>query len=257
MWSRGVLKRNAIESLRNYYWPAVLICLISAILSGTLVGSGSQIQLQLNRSNTTPASEIQMPDISSSQYFSFFALFLVVSLIVFLAVTLFSIFVGNIITVGKLNYFLESRYQMKSAGVGRLFCGFSEGHYLNIMKCMFFRDLFIYLWTLLLVIPGIYKRYEYYMVPYLIAEYPDMDRKEAFQRSKEMMDGNKLATWILELSFIGWLFLGSLACGVGVLFVNPYYEATFMELYLTLKQNVYGTVQQANADVIDSYYTMQ
>lgn len=261
MWSRGVLKRNAKDTLRNYYWPAVLVCFIAGILSGSFISNGSQVQMQLNRSNTASSSGIdmpfQIPDASSRGFLSLVLLFMVISLIIALVISLLSIFVGNIIIVGKLNYFLESRYQGQSAGIGRLFYGFSGGHYVNVMKGMFFRDLFTFLWSLLFVIPGIYKHYEYYMVPYLLSEYPDMDRREAFQRSKELMDGNKFNTWVLELSFLGWILLGVLMCGIGVIFVSPYYEATFMELYLTLKQQVYGTAPQTGPDVIDSHYTME
>ena len=261
MWSRGELKRNAKNALRGYYWPAVLVCFIASLLSGSLINSGSQVQMQLKRGDTSSPAGIalpfQMPDIPKEQFLGGILLLMIFSLVASLVITLLGIFVGNIIVVGKLNYFLESRYMGQSAGIGRLFYGFSGGHYVNVMKCMFFRDLFTFLWSLLFVIPGIYKRYEYYMVPYLLSEYPDMDRKEAFQRSKELMDGNKFDTWVLELSFFGWILLGALTCGIGIFFLNPYYEATFMELYLNLKQNVYGTVQQADGDVIDSDYTME
>ena len=261
MWSRGVLKRNAKDALRGYYWPAVLVCFIAALLSGSLINSGSQVQMQLKRGDTAPSAGIglpfQSPDISSEQVLGGILLVAFASLVITLVITLLGIFVGNVIVVGKLNYFLESRYQGQSAGIGRLFYGFSGGHYVNVMKCMFLRDLFTFLWSLLFIIPGIYKHYEYYMVPYLLSEYPDMDRKEAFQRSKELMDGNKFSTWVLELSFLGWILLGALTCGIGIFFLNPYYEATLMELYLNLKQNVYGTAQQADGDVIDSDYTME
>lgn len=260
MWSRSVLKRNAKDALRGYYWPAVLVCFIAALLSGSLINSGSQVQMQLKRDDAALSAGIGLPfqaDISSEQFVSSLMLLAFVSLVVSLLITLLGIFVGNVIVVGKLNYFLESRYQGQSAGIGRLFCGFSGGYYVNVMKCMFFRDLFTFLWSLLFIIPGIYKHYEYYMVPYLLSEYPDMDRKEAFQRSKELMDGNKFDTWVLELSFLGWILLGAFTCGIGLLFLNPYYEATLMELYLNLKQNVYGTVQQADGTVIDSDYTME
>ena len=59
-----------------------------------------------------------------------------------------------------------------------------------------------------------------------------MDRKEAFQISKRMMDGQKMETFILDLSFIGWILLSAITCGiVGIFYVNPYREATFAELY--------------------------
>ena len=74
---------------------------------------------------------------------------------------------------------------------------------------MFLRDLFTALWSLLLVVPGIVKHYEYLMVPYIIAENPAMDYKEAFQISKQMMDGEKMEAFIMDLSFLGWYLLTS------------------------------------------------
>lgn len=70
-----------------------------------------------------------------------------------------------------------------------------------------------------------------------------MEKTEAFRISKQMMDGNRFATFVLEMSFIGWYLLGMLLCCIGGIFVNPYYEATFVELYLKLKENIYGTAK--------------
>ncbi len=94
---------------------------------------------------------------------------------------------------------------------------------MNVVLVMFLKNLFTSLWTLLFVIPGIVKHYEYLMIPYILAENPGMDRKEAFQISKRMMDGQKMETFILDLSFIGWILLSAITCGiVGIFYVNPY-----------------------------------
>ena len=81
---------------------------------------------------------------------------------------------------------------------------------MNVVLVMFLKNLFTSLWTLLFVIPGIVKHYEYLMIPYILAENPGMDRKEAFQISKRMMDGQKMETFILDLSFIGWILLSAI-----------------------------------------------
>ena len=103
---------------------------------------------------------------------------------------------------------------------------------------MFLKELKIVLWSLLFVIPGIIKAYEYLMVPYILAENPNIDSKRAFQMSRDMMKGEKWDTFVLELSFLGWTLLGVLACGIGSLFVAPYMQATFTELYEVLKYKV-------------------
>ena len=103
---------------------------------------------------------------------------------------------------------------------------------------MFLRGLFTALWSLLFIIPGIVKSYEYMMIPYLLAEHPEMTRQEAFAESKRMMDGNKWNAFVLDLSFIGWTLLG--ICTVGILlvfYVEPYIYLTHAELYHALKNN--------------------
>lgn len=79
---------------------------------------------------------------------------------------------------------------------GNLLDGFKSGHYGNVVKTMFFYDLYIALWSLLLVVPGIIKSYEYRMVPYILAENPGMDSKQVFEISKRMMNGQKMETFI-------------------------------------------------------------
>lgn len=91
--------------------------------------------------------------------------------------------------MGGYRFFILN--QTAQPGIGTLLDGFRSGHYVNIVLTMFLRDLFTTLWSLLLVVPGIVKHYEYLMVPYIIAENPAMDYKEAFQISKQMMDGEK------------------------------------------------------------------
>lgn len=152
---------------------------------------------------------------------------------------LFSVFVSNPVTVGKCRYFMESR--VGNAPFSSLFSAFGDPAYRNVVKVMFMKNLFIFLWSLLFVIPGIYKAYQYRMVDYLMAENPYMTYQRALELSRQMTDGEKFNIFILELSFFGWLFLGALACGIGVFFVNPYIEATFAELYAALRAKAFAT----------------
>ena len=74
------------------------------------------------------------------------------------------------------------------------------------------------------------------MVPYLLADCPQMSRKDAFRISKEMMQGQKMDAFILDLSFIGWHLLSAVTCGLAEIFyVSPYVNATNAELFLALK----------------------
>ena len=111
-----------------------------------------------------------------------------------------------------------------------------DHNYKNVVEVMIRRDIAIALWSMLFVVPGIIKSYEYRMIPYLLADNPNMSYKEAFAMSKEMMDGNKWKAFVLDLSFIGWQLLSVLTLGLlSIFYVNPYKFATNAALYEALK----------------------
>ena len=149
----------------------------------------------------------------------------------------FRIFIGAPLQVGGGRFFLQGA--RGETDLTDLASVFKSSHYLNVVKGMFLRGLYNFLWFLLLIIPGIVKHYAYRMVPYILAEKPGMDSDDAIQESMDMTRGHKLDMLVLDLSFLGWYLLGALALGIGVLFVHPYYEATYAQLYLTLKQQGY------------------
>ncbi|HHV09035.1 MAG TPA: DUF975 family protein [Clostridiales bacterium] len=82
--------------------------------------------------------------------------------------------------------------------------------------------IFTFLWTLLLIIPGIIAVYSYAMAPYILEENPGMTATEAITCSKEMMRGNKWRLFCLQISFIGWVILCIFTCGIGFLWLSPY-----------------------------------
>ncbi|HOG01148.1 MAG: hypothetical protein BWY35_01342 [Firmicutes bacterium ADurb.Bin248] len=94
-----------------------------------------------------------------------------------------------------------------------------------------FMALFILLWSLLLVIPGIVAGYSYRMAPYLMAEHPEMGIREAVDESKRLTAGYKGRWFCLDLSFIGWGILCLFTLGIGFLWLNPYMSAASAEFY--------------------------
>lgn len=97
---------------------------------------------------------------------------------------------------------------------------------------MFLMTLFTTLWSLLLIIPGFIKYYAYAMTPYILIDNPELSANQAINLSIKMMKGHKLDLFILHLSFIGWIFLGIVTFGVGLLWVMPYMmtaQAAFYE----------------------------
>lgn len=158
------------------------------------------------------------------------AVIFVVALVIGFAL---SAFLTNILEVGGCRFFIKNAEE--KATVAEFAYGF-KNNYMNMVGVMFLRTLYTFLWSLLFIIPGIIKSYEYRMIPYIMAENPDISSEEAFRISKEMMDGNKWDAFVLDLSFIGWDLLSILTCGIlSIFYVNPYRYATNAELYLELK----------------------
>ena len=228
MWNRAELKMSGNMAFKKHYVSAVVVALLMGIF-GTVSGESSARRVSENS------------DIYSGNLFNvgmITGLLAGIATVVILIVLVAKVFVGNLLKMGGYRFFILN--QTAQPGIGTLLDGFRSGHYVNIVLTMFLRDLFTTLWSLLLVVPGIVKHYEYLMVPYIIAENPAMDYKEAFQISKQMMDGEKMEAFIMDLSFLGWYLLSAVTCGLlAIFYVNPYVQASFAEMYTFNKQKAY------------------
>ena len=228
MWTNGDLKLRGKTAMKANYWPTVAVSLILSFASagaagGTAGSKGSQAGEEIANSFSGLDSE------------SIVALVLVVfGIIMAVAIVmgLIRVFVLNPLEVGCQGYFIANS---KGYGdIGELKTGFNP--WMRNVAALFFRDLFIILWSLLFVIPGIVKGYSYRMVPYILAENPEIGAMDAITLSRKMMNGNKMKAFMLDLSFIGWTLLACLTCGLLFIFyVQPYYNCTCAELYNALK----------------------
>lgn len=263
MWTRAELKTRAKANLRRYFGPAMFVSFIANLFAGSSGGSGrsasgfatgantgtgavEEFAIPMEGLETIGGLEGVLADVPGAvdsliAQFDPVGVSIVTSiLVVVLAISAaIGIFVAPIFTVGKNRYYMESRAIGFNAGVQEILWGFSHD-YLNIVWTMFLKNLLVFLGTLCCVVPGIYFGYCYYMVPYILAENPDIKATDALRMSKQMMDDQKFSTFILEISFWGWWILGSLACGAGGVLVQPYYDATFAELYAVLRQPFQG-----------------
>lgn len=144
-----------------------------------------------------------------------------------------SAFILNPIEVGCMRFFTMNLN--RKANVSEVAHAF-DNNYMTVAKTMFFRDLYTVLWTLLFIIPGIVKSYEYRMIPYILADHPEMTKDEVFAKSKELMRGQKWNAFVLDLSFIGWGILSVFTIGIlGVFYVSPYRNMTNAALYEKLE----------------------
>ena len=151
--------------------------------------------------------------------------------------------IGELILIGPLSFgltliFLSLARGKESVDFGDLFNGFTDGGFVRLLLLGLLQNIFIFLWSLLFIIPGIVKTYSYSMSYYLAIDHPDWDWKQCIDESRRIMDGNKWKLFVLDLSFIGWYIVGMLACGIGVLWVYPYNEAARAEFYQELTGGV-------------------
>lgn len=229
MWTRAELKARAKQAFHRNYWSCVVVAFVMSIITSAASSTtekNSEEALNVSGGYGNPGLAAAM-----------IAIFAIAAIIMIIAIIL-KIVIGNALFVGGARFFIAN--QIEKAKIGELAFGFKCGGFGNIVLVMFLRDLFTGLWTLLFIIPGIIKHYEYLMVPYILAENPQMSQKEVFQISKQMMMGQKMDAFVLELSFIGWRILEGITMGiVGIFYVEPYYQATFAELYTANKSIAY------------------
>ena len=272
MWDRKELKGRAKNALKLNYWRCVLVAFVMfAIVSGGFASGGSRVRKNINinyppqqsqggsftvetddpesiigmdldelggMEDLSPA-EVQAlfdaangshePPLSAAEALPILAILGGVLAVVIAGSSVVSILLYNPLEVGAAYFFTRnSREEAKLDAVER---GFAP-HWSHNVWTMFLSDLFILLWSLLFLIPGIVKGYSYRMVPYIMAEHPEMTGTEAITLSRKMMQGNKWRAFVFDLSFLGWEILGALTAGIlDIFWVRPYKAAANAELY--------------------------
>ncbi len=156
--------------------------------------------------------------------------------------------IGSVLLVGAFELGLCTFFCRLVLGERPLFASLFDKFEIFLKACglYLFMGLFIFLWSLLLWVPGIIAAYRYAMAPYLMAEYPTMGIREAMDRSKQMMDGHKGRLFCLHLSFIGWFMLSSLTFGILLLWIMPYYATAEAAFYMNLTGRIMQPVSQPN-----------
>ncbi|MBQ8624331.1 MAG: DUF975 family protein [Oscillospiraceae bacterium] len=128
--------------------------------------------------------------------------------------------------------------------VGDMFWGF-KANFLESFLLQLINSVFIFLWSLLFIIPGIVKAYSYAMSFYILADNPGISQSEARKASVAMMQGNRWRLFCLELSFIGWMILGMFTFGILYIWLVPYMQAAYAAFYEDLKAKNAPAVEQA------------
>lgn len=126
---------------------------------------------------------------------------------------------------------LLRNHREESVDLENLFDGFRGGRYTRVFCALFLVRLFTFLWTLLLIIPGIMKAFSYALTPYILLDEPELTARQAITRSCEIMQGRRWKLFCLSLSFIGWGILCLLTFGIGFLWLVPYMNASIAAFY--------------------------
>ena len=230
LWTRQELKARGRAAFKANFWNTVAVSFILTLLGGGTLGSvagrarSDAQNLNFDFNNMTPEMQKQTMIILAA-----IAVAVAGSVMLF---KVLDVLLLNPLEVGCQAFFIRN---MDGYGrIGDLKEGFNGWG--NKLVTMLLRDVFLALWSCLLIIPGIIKYYSYLMVPYILADDPSMGGTEAITLSRQMMNGHKWNAFVLDLSFLGWDILSALTCGIlGFFYVGPYKYCTKAELYRAIK----------------------
>ena len=151
------------------------------------------------------------------------------------ALSFLSIFIFGPMSYGYYVVFLNFKRTGEKVRIKNLLDGFKD--YGRVFLTDLLQTIYIVLWTLLLIVPGIIKSISYSQTFYVLKDNPELKNNAAIERSMAMMEGHKMEYFWLMLSFIGWLLLGVLTLGIGLLWVIPYMATTTAHFYEYVKED--------------------
>lgn len=268
MWNQKKFKEDGRKHFKKNYWPCVIVCFLLAFL-GCEYSSSVTVIHGYDTEVSVPDNVIQTTErLTNMRIFDGDDNFLTVavegvtgtisyvfkfvgsikdlilnnfedSLILALICAIEFVYVFlicNPIIVGSRKFFIMNVTNDKTK-VGTILEPFKSKNYYGIVKILFLQTIYLFLW--LFTIVGFFiKIYEYRMIPFILADNPNINSKEAFLLSKKMMNGNKWEMFKFDMSYIGWYLLSFVTLGLSaILYSNPYKDAATAQIYLKLKEN--------------------
>lgn len=197
------LKSEAKRQLTNRWTLAVCTILVANILTGLLTSNKKLLENNLG-------------------YLS-------------ISFSLLYLILGGVITAGKCRFLLNMTLDKDSAMFTDLFSQFNI--FLKTLALNLLVTLITALGFIFLIIPGIVIAYMYSQAFYILVENPEMDVTDCMAASRKLMVGHKWELFYLHLTFIGWLLVGALTFGIAYLWINPYFDLTCANYYLSIKSN--------------------
>ena len=232
-------KNAALDALRGNWAKAVVATLIYVLIlsfiTGPTVYSTTQVQKQLTDLAATSPTGYQAAALITSP--EFIALQKQATSTSGIS-TLLQFLLVLPLSLGFSNAFRKLLVAGNTEILSNTFrIGF--GNYWHKVWGMLLMTIMVFLWSLLLIIPGIIKWFSYAMTPFILEENPELSASDAIHRSRMMMRGHKFDLFWLQLSFIGWFFLCLLTAGIGFLWLVPYYQTAKAAFYEEVKSE-YG-----------------
>lgn len=273
MWTRKSVKEKGKKAFFGNFWKSVLVAIILGITLGAAssgFSSGSSLSSSVtsliktmteSQSGSTNGTITYTDDQGDSHNVTFdldlsdpasvdqdevkfvvstVLAILAIGFVIYLVITVFAMAFKYLLLTpfeyGCRKFFRKNLDEpAKLSNIVYVF----DSHYKNIVKTAFLTDLFIWLWSLLFIVPGIIKAYQYRLVPYIMSENPEMSFRDAQAESARLMNGNKWKTFVLDLSFIGWDILSIFTWGLlEIFFVAPYKASTHAALYESIKYGI-------------------
>ncbi len=242
MWDRKEVKLFGKARFKANYWKSVLCAFLISLAAGggasagfgSLSSSGTDVEYETDGDIVYGAEQSfsTMPEedkaVAAAILFGVIAVVCIILAVGFII----KLFLLNPLQVGCCGFFRENAGGT-NADMNVITSGFNN--YGHTIATMLLRDVFLLLWTLLFIIPGLIKVYSYRMVPFILRDNPQLSATEVITASRKMMDGHKWNIFIFDLSYIGWYLLGLITLGLVDLFwTNPYRENANAAIYLKL-----------------------
>lgn len=210
------IRQISRDNLRGNWRISILAALLAALLGGLITGSNVSLNIDNDLLHYLPTGLTNILKLYIQ--FAFW-------------VSILQFIIGGFVQVGYARFLLK-QYDNENPEISDLFS--MSDHFGRYFLQAFLKSLYIFLWSLLFVIPGLIAAYSYAMTPFILAENPYISANEAIAQSKQIMQGHKAKLFWLDLTFIGWSLLCVMTFGIGNIFLSPYRNAAYTTFYRSI-----------------------
>jgi len=227
------IRALARERLQGSWGISIGVAALACLLGGLLIGGSFlpevEIREQVESVRSANIGEIFGYAFQNAYGAGLFGYGILASLLGFA-----SFLLGGVLQLGYAKFLLK-QYYGQDLEFNDLFSEFDR--FGTGFAQAFLRGLYVMLWSLLLIVPGIIASYRYAMTPFILIDHPELTASQAIERSKAMMNGHKGELFYLDLTFIGWGILAGLTMNLGHLALNPYRNAAYAVFYKDLTRS--------------------